>query len=135
MLLHLPFGSKRLMNGWRLWTEFLVRQPLFGLELLKCVSRELGEAEQRFSHSVTKVLRMRLGHWLLLMKEPYGTSLADGKIMLELPISRCDIAEMLGVRAESLSRAIHQMTEDGVLKFMGRKAWIDEPDRLTEELS
>ncbi len=115
--------------------ELLMRQPLFGLELLKCVSKELGEAEERFSHSVTKVLRNRFGHWLLLMKEPYGTSLDDGGLVLELPISRAEIAEMLGVRAESLSRAIHQMTEDGVVRFTGRKAWIDEPDRLIEELS
>ncbi len=115
--------------------ELLLRQPLFGLELLKCVSQELGEAEERFSHSVTKVLRKRLCHWLLLMKEPYGTTSADGKIMLELPISHSEIAEMLGVRAESLSRTIHQMTRDGMVSIMGRKAWINEPDKLTEELS
>jgi CRP-like cAMP-binding protein len=114
--------------------ELLLKQPLFGFELVKRISQDLGEAEERFNQVVTKGLRARLAHWLLLMKEPYGTTTADGKFVLELPISRRDMAEMLGVRSESLSRAIHQMTEDGVLRFSGHRAWIDEPDRLIREL-
>ncbi len=115
--------------------DLLLRRPALGVQLLKRVSRDLGDAEQRFHDAVTMSLRERLAHWLLVMKEPYGTERADGKIMLDLPISRRDMAEMLGVRSESLSRTIHQMSEDGVLRFSGRRAWIDNPDELINELS
>jgi len=115
--------------------DLLLKRPAFGVALLKRVSRDLGEAEQRFQNAVTMSLRERLAHWLLLMKGPYGTETADGKTMLELPISRRDMAEMLGVRSESLSRTIHQMSEDGVLRFSGHRAWINDPDELINELS
>ena len=115
--------------------DLLLTRPALGAQLLKQVSRDLGDAEQRFHDAVTMSLRERLAHWLLVMKEPYGTETADGKIILDLPISRHDMAEMLGVRSESLSRTIHQMSEDGVLRFSGHRAWIDNPDKLINELS
>ena len=43
-------------------------------------------------------------------------------------------SDLIGVRTESLSRIIHQMTDDGVLAFSGRHVSIDTADLLIEEL-
>jgi predicted transcriptional regulator len=68
------------------------------------------------------------------MKKRYGQVTDEGKLLIELPISRRDMAEMIGVRSESLSRTIRQMTDEGILTFSGRRVWIDTADLLINEL-
>ena len=118
-------------NMWK----YLHDVPEFGLEFMRRASRELGQAERRFYETVTMNVRSRLAHLLLIMKERYGTMTPDGKLLIEIPISRHDMAEMIGIRSESLSRSIRQMTDDGVVNFSGHKVWIDDINRLYDELA
>ena len=115
--------------------KYLHDVPDFGLAFMRRASRDFGEAERRFYETVTMNVRSRLAHLLLIMKERYGTMTPEGKLLIEIPISRHDMAEMIGVRSESLSRSIRQMTDDGVVNFSGHKVWIDDVDRLFGELS
>ncbi len=110
------------------------RNHALSLEFLRRASHDLGEAHERFHQTVTLNLRARLAHFLLLMKKRYGRVTEDGTLLIELPISRRDMAEMIGVRSESLSRTIRQMTDDGVLTFSGHRVWLDTADRLIGEL-
>ena len=114
--------------------ELFAEKPSLAMAFLRRVSHDLGEAQERFHQTVTLNLRARLAHFLLVMKERYGRETPDGRLMIELPISRRDMAEMIGVRSESLSRTIRQMTDDGVLTFSGHRAWIDDADLLLREL-
>jgi CRP-like cAMP-binding protein len=48
----------------------------------------------------------------------------DGR--LDLPMTRRDIADYLSLSAETLSRAIHELEEDGFLQRAGRRAvWLN----------
>jgi len=122
------------INTATMW-KYLHDIPDFGMAFMRRASRELGAAERRFYETVTMNVRSRLAHLLLVMKERYGTTTPEGKLLIEIPISRHDMAEMIGVRSESLSRSIRQMTDDGVVNFSGHKVWIDDVDRLFDELS
>lgn len=110
------------------------RNPALSFEFLRRASRDLGEARERFHQAVTLNLRARLAHFLLLMKKRYGRVTEEGTLLIELPISRRDMAEMIGVRTESLSRTIRQMTDDGILTFSGHRVWVDTADLLIGEL-
>ncbi len=114
--------------------ELIARKPDLAFAFLRRVCHDLGEAQERFHLTVTQSLRARVAYFLLLMKEDYGTETPDGSLLIELPISRRDMAEMIGVRSESLSRTIRQMTDDGILAFSGHRAWIGNTDRLLDEL-
>jgi CRP-like cAMP-binding protein len=108
--------------------------PALGFEFLRRASRDLGEARERFHQAVSMDLRLRLAHFLLQMKKRYGHITDEGKLLIELPVSRRDMAEMLGVRSESLSRMIRQLTDEGILTFSGRRVWLDTADLLIHEL-
>ncbi len=114
--------------------EVFERNPALSLEFLRRASSDLGEAQERFEQTVTMDLRARLAHFLLTMKKRYGHMTDEGKLLIELPISRRDMAEMIGVRTESLSRTIRKMTDDGVLKFSGHRVWLDGDDLLSGEI-
>lgn len=109
--------------------------PDLGLEFLRRATRELGKAEVRFYEAVRLNLRTRVAHLLLLFKDRYATVQADGRVLLDLPISRQDMAAMIGVRAESLSRTIRTLADDGLIDVSGHRAWILDMDRLVAEVA
>jgi CRP/FNR family transcriptional regulator len=113
--------------------DLLHDNPELGVGFLRRASLELGQAEQRFYETVRLDLRVRLAHMLLIFKERYGRQEADGRIVVDLPISRQNMAAMIGVRAESLSRAIRHMTDNGLINVSGQRAWIVDLDRLVAE--
>lgn len=111
----------------------LHENPDLGLAFLRRAARELGDAENRFYEAVRLDLRTRLAHLLLLFKDRYATVEPDGHIRLDLPISRQDMAAMLGVRAESVSRTIRHLVDDGLIDVSGHRARILDMDRLMTE--
>jgi CRP-like cAMP-binding protein len=109
--------------------------PDLGLEFLRRATRELGTAENRFYEAVRLDLRTRVAHLLLVFKDRYATVEADGRILVDLPISRQDMAAMIGVRAESLSRTIRALADEGLIDVSGHRAWILDVDRLMAEVA
>ena len=107
----------------------------FGMALLQREASELGQAEARFHEAVTQHLRFRLLHLLLDLKDDFGTNLANGDILLEFPISRKEMASMIGVRVETLSREIHRLKDEGLVEFSGHRAWLKDLAAIEDEVS
>jgi CRP-like cAMP-binding protein len=107
--------------------------PSLGLNFLQRASKDLGEAEERFHKTVTLTLRARFAHLLMLWKDRCGYESEAGKFILDLPVSRGDLAAMLGVRRESVSRVIHELEEEGVTHFTDRHVEVDNADHLLDE--
>jgi len=110
--------------------ELVASNPALGLSFLKRAAKELGIAEEKFHESVTLSMRARFAHLLLSLKEKWGQQQEDGTLHLALPVSRSDLAEMLGVRRESLSRLIHDLQTSDVAHFYHRMVIIPKPDDL-----
>lgn len=115
--------------------ELLHDNPEFGLEIMRRALRDLANVERRLHQTITWSVRARFAHLLLVMRERYGRAGENGGIQLEFPITRSDMASMIGVRPESLSRIIRQMSEEGLLSVSGRHAVVPDVERLTEEVS
>jgi CRP/FNR family transcriptional regulator len=65
--------------------------------------------------------------------DKYGEKNAEGPTKFELPLSRHDLAAMIGTTPESMSRTIKKMESDGVAKFTGRTVLIPEIESLVME--
>ncbi len=114
--------------------ELLSHNPNLGLKFLQIATRDLGEAEEAIFQLSTLDLRTRLVHLLLVFMKHYGTVSRDGMVELELPMSRIDLAAMVGARPESFSRIIRKIEADGIAEFSGRLVTIPEIGRLHEEI-
>ena len=107
--------------------ELLMRSnPTLGINFLKRAAVELGEAEERFHQSVSLSVKERFIRLLVALQAEYGHVEEDGKMIVELPVSRADLAAMLGVRRESLSRAIHELSDEGLVQLIGRHLELHE---------
>jgi CRP-like cAMP-binding protein len=111
----------------------LEQNPALGLRFLRRATRELDEADEKILHNVTLSVRSRFAHLLVVLIERYGTENDDGSLILELPLSRQDLASMIGTTPESMSRTIRKMEDDGIAHFTGRSVRIPTREILINE--
>ena len=109
--------------------------PSLGLRFLRHAANDLDDAEERVLQSSTLPVRARFAHLLLVLKDRYGKIGESGDLTLDLPLSRQDMAAMIGIRPESMSRTIRSFEEDNVAIFSGRRVHVPSLDALFDELT
>jgi len=118
----------------RLVQDILARNPGLRDEFCRLLAQELvqyGEARLRVA---TRTLERRLQDLLLQLLPSCGEVAASGtSARLELPLSRRDLAAMLGVRPETVARAARQLGELGMARFEGRQVAIPDLRRLRRD--
>ena len=114
--------------------SFLLSNPKLGMRFLEHTAQALGGAEERLFQVAALSVRTRIIHLLILLRDHYGTMDRDGTLLVKLPMTRRDLADMIGARPESVSRALRDIQNDGILHLSGRTVRIDQVDRLVDEL-
>lgn len=114
--------------------SLLINNPGLGTRFLSRAAHDLGDAEDKVLQSSTLPVRARFAHLLLVLKDRYGVTGEDGELVLELPLSRQDMAAMIGIRPESMSRTIRSLEEDKVARFAGRRVHVPNVNDLVAEL-
>lgn len=108
--------------------------PAVGLSFLQHMATDLQDSEELRLQSSALPVRARVAHLLLVLKDKFGTAMDDGSLSIELPLSRQDIAAMIGTRPETISRVLKAMEEDEVAIFTGRTVEVADLDLLLDEI-
>ena len=114
--------------------SLLEKNPTLGLRFLKHAARDLDDAEEKVLQSTTLPVRARFAHLLLVLKDRYGVAGEDGALVLELPLSRQDMAAMIGIRPETMSRIIRRFEVGDIAHFSGRRVHAARIEDLIREL-
>jgi CRP/FNR family transcriptional regulator, polysaccharide utilization system transcription regulator len=102
----------------------------FSHSLLKLLSTALGEAEERMLHLAYKPVRERLAEALLLLLRTYQQ---DGQTTpVDVPISRDDLAALVGTAKETATRLLSELKADGVVSTRGSHITILQPEKLVD---
>jgi CRP/FNR family transcriptional regulator len=104
--------------------------PALCLRLLRHMANDLSDAEEKFVQSNTLEIEERIAYTFLLLKRRCAVAAKDGGLTIELPVSRQDLAAMVGIRPETMSRAIRKFADDGVVFISGRTVRIPDPATL-----
>ena len=110
------------------------KSPSVGLAFLRRLSDDLDRSEAERVKALSLPLRARAAHLLLVLKDRSASADDEGRLTIELPLSRRDLAAMLGTRPESLSRLIREFATDGVAHFGPREVVVPDLDALLDEL-
>jgi CRP/FNR family transcriptional regulator len=110
------------------------KSPSVGLAFLRRLSDDVDRSEQERVKALALPLRARVAHLLLVLKDRSASADDEGRLTIELPLSRKDLAAMLGTRPESLSRLIRDFATDGVAHFGPREVVVPDLDTLLDEL-
>ena len=112
----------------------LEQNPNLGLRFLDHTVKDADEFEERHFESVNFTVKSRLLNLLMVLYERFGSLNAGGELILELPISRQDIASLLGTSPETISRNIGKVQEEGLAQFEGRKVRVRSLEALIQQL-
>ena len=114
--------------------KMLSTSPTLSSELTRRLAVDGDRAEESLLQANVLSVRTRVAHLLLALKDRYGVVTDDGTLRITLPLSRQDMADLLGSRPETIARVINALETDDVARFSGRNVIIPDLDPLLDEI-
>jgi CRP-like cAMP-binding protein len=110
--------------------DLISRSPAASLQFMKIFCNELARLEKRIENDLYKPAKNRVAS---VIYELFTLFADDGKTSFEPPLNRRDIAELADVTPETVSRAIADLKQAGILETQGAVFHILDTDELQNE--
>jgi len=113
--------------------KILKANPEIALSILENVHDRLVNLENLVQTLSTKDVEARIAGLLLNFSKNFGEQ-KDGKVMINLALTREEMANFVGVTRETMSRKLSSMQDEGILELIGNKRIIINKLRDLEEM-
>jgi CRP-like cAMP-binding protein len=107
------------------------RNPEIQRNALQIMARQIAEFQTRIRELSTQRVENRIARTLLRLSRQSGQEIESG-ILIDLPLTRQDIAEMTGTTLYTVSRTLRHWEAQGVIRSRRSQVIIRSPDRLKE---
>ena len=110
--------------------EVMNRFPSVAMSVLDITTDRLNESRRRIQHLATLSVTKRIAHILVTLGNKFGEENPRG-LLIQLPLSRKDLADMAGTSTETASRIMSRFQEEDLITS-GRQ-WVavkDKPELL-----
>lgn len=109
--------------------RLMERHSRLALNALKFVAGRLHELQVQYRQLATEKVERRIARALLRLVQQAGRSIESG-VLIDLPLSRDDIAQMTGTALYTVSRIISRFESDSLLKAGRQRVVIRNPHGL-----
>jgi CRP-like cAMP-binding protein len=110
-------------------TRLAERFPRIALNALKIMAGQIREFQNRVRELSTQRVERRIARTVLRLARQSGRKI-DGGVLVDLPLSRQDIAEMTGTTLYTVSRVLSNWEERGLVKSERQQVIITYPHGL-----
>lgn len=107
--------SLTLTWGRKAMKTLMLRHPQLALNALEALSRRTREFQDRVRELATERVERRIARALLRLARQTGRKVEEG-VLIEMSLSRQDLAEMTGTTLYTVSRTLSQWESDGLIK-------------------
>jgi CRP-like cAMP-binding protein len=111
--------------------DFVIQIPKMALNAMRIMAEQLNEIQERFRQVTTERVELRLAHTLIRLAAQSGKKVAEG-VLIDLPITRQDLAEMCGTTRYSASRLLSQWEEQGLVIASRERVILRSLDELAK---
>jgi CRP-like cAMP-binding protein len=108
--------------------HWLEGQPKMMIEIMQLMSNELVFERERAVNLAYSSVRKRTANSLLRLKSKFHVGNPD--VLFTMPISRDDLAAMVGTATESVIRTLSDFKEEGLIKIQGSSITIVNEEKL-----
>lgn len=112
--------------------KLLQEKPTVAMNLITRLSMEMMKTENKMASLHQKNVRERLAELLLLLKESHGVEQKEGKILINLELTREEMASMIGTANETLIRFISEFKDEGLIAQQKRNIIILDQQKLQQ---
>ncbi len=113
------------------------KYPKLAINSLSILAEHIQEFQDRFREIATERVERRIARALLRLANQTGVKVENG-ILIDLSLTRQDLAEMTGTTLYTVSRTLSQWEKDGLVHSQREQVTILSPHRLVviaEEMS
>ena len=123
--------EETIVLGWDNATmiDLIERYPRLGLNLLHLLSGRLQELQDRLREMSTERVERRIARTLLRLVSQLGRKVESG-VLIDLALSRQDLANMTGTTLYTVSRVLSHWEEAGIVEAGREKVLIKQPPKL-----
>ena len=100
--------------------EIMMKNPEIGIKVLETVGERLSKVESLVQNLATNDVDSRMAYLLTDLMEKYGEKI-EKNISIELPLSREEMANFIGVTRETISRKLKKFEDEKLIKIVGTK--------------
>ncbi|MXV37072.1 cyclic nucleotide-binding domain-containing protein [Flavobacteriaceae bacterium Ap0902] len=111
----------------RFFLKMLQHNSKMSFEMLKMISKQLGDAADTITILAQKTVRERLAEILIMLEETLGI---DDEGYIRISLRREEMANLIGTATESAIRLISEFKTDELIEVKGRKIKILEHQRI-----
>lgn len=111
--------------------EILREYPEVSIRLIGISVRRLEQARETIRQLTVVSVEKRIVTILETLAEKFGEQNQDG-LLIQIPLSRKQLADMAGTTPETASRIMSRFQQDGVLRSGRRWVSVIDPERLRE---
>lgn len=103
--------------------KILALNPEISVKILDVIGGRLSKLETLVQSLGTKDIEARIAQMLLELSEEFGVRKRDS-IEMEIPLTREDMANFIGVTRETISRKLSHLQDEGIIDLIGNKKII-----------
>ncbi len=111
--------------------EMMKRYPVIAINTVRILSGRVQEMQDRFREIATERVERRIARVLLRLAAQAGQKQTDG-VLIDLKLSRQDLAEMTGTTLFTVSRTLNQWEKDSLVQIARQKVKIMRPHSLVQ---
>jgi CRP-like cAMP-binding protein len=134
---HYPASAEAADDSLALYWEsktmesLIERHPGLAMAALKMLARQVQEMQERYRELATERVERRLARALLRLSAQTGRQVPGG-ILLDVRLSRQDLAEMTGTTLYTVSRILSRWEQAGLVKSRRERVLIRRPQGLVD---
>lgn len=113
----------------RVMAELMEKYPKLAMNALRFVAARLHELQVQYRQLATEKVERRVARALLRLVQQSGKRVESG-VLIDLPLSREDIAQMTGTTLYTVSRIISRLEGEGILESGRQRMVICNPHAL-----
>jgi CRP-like cAMP-binding protein len=111
--------------------KLVQEKPTVACNIIARLGRDLGAAEMRISSFYQKNVRERLAELLLLLKQSHGEQ-EEGRVRLNIKLTREEMASIIGTASETLIRFMTELKQEGFIEQEGKNIFIVNEEGLVD---
>ena len=113
----------------RIFFDIIGRHPTIAKKIIIALSKELDNAYSKIGTMGLLNAKEKMAHLLYTLGKDYGSN-ENGRIKLNLSLSRLEIAELLGITQETAIRLLKSFKDEGIIEIKRKEIIIKFPAKL-----
>lgn len=112
-------------------SEIVKRHPETAVKITRFLAKELKDSEEERMDLAQLAVRERLARLLVLLAKSKGKKVTNGTL-IDLKLSREEMAEMIGTAAETTMRLLKEFKEEKLVEVKGKDITVLDQDALAK---